>query len=137
MFRIVQRLLEVSPSAHHIWIGTWSSPLILELQQHYIPAEATTIRRELLLAGTTLTAGLIEMHRHRSLIPPTPYFTTTLPTLPRTHVCFPPTLLSNHSSRSRISPSSSRPRQTFQPTLSLPIPSSLPPILPSARAGIG
>jgi len=135
LFRTVQRLFEDSISAHHIWIGTWTPFLLSELQQHYVPAEAPIIRRELLLAGTTLTTGLIDMHRHRLLLSPTPHFITTLTTLPRTHVCFPPNLLS-HSSR-RTSSVTSRPRQLFPPTShSLPLP-SLPPTLPLARAGIG
>jgi hypothetical protein len=75
------------------------------------------------------------MHRHRLLLSPTSNFITTLPTLPRTHVCFPPNLLS-HSSR-RLSSVTSRPRLPFPQTTRPPLSPSLPPILPSARAGIG
>ena len=137
LFRIVRRLFEDSPSAHHIWIGTWPPTLIVELQQHYLPTEATVIRRELLHSGAILTAGLIDMHRHRLLLPPTSSFLTTLPTLPRTHVCFPPTLLSTQTPRTRPSLPTSRPRTQFPPTSSTSLPSSSPPTMPLARAGIG
>jgi hypothetical protein len=152
---ILRHLLHMAtshPSAHHIWIGTWTPTLIADLASSFTsPPNFSTLRQQILSIGALLIKCILDISRLRGSQPPHSTFPQAISTLTHAHSLYPLHLLQLSHLRNRLTKPSStalsrRNSMSFQRasssnrTLTLLSPrrhpsSTTPP--PSAREGIG